>query len=464
MIHFIFQSIKITLFFLFFLPNFSFAQGMIKEQSTLPFYNTVIKDFLPTDSVGCVVMIVKNGKIAYQSALGKADIGLNVEMRSDMLFEIGSISKQFAAVAILQLVEQNKIRLEQNINDFFPDFPTDKFIITIENLLTHTSGITDDVKEFDENKLDFWKFSTQETINFFKNIPLKFEPATQSSYSNPAYLLLGYIIEKVTGKSYENYIQENIFKPCGMQTAYVYHFGEIIPKQVRGYERNAQNKIVVARPDYIDNKPAGGLIMSVEDYRKWHKALFSYQIIKKETLSKATTAFKLKNGQTTSFGYGFEIDNAFGVPIVHHGGRTFGFNAQAMYAPKEDVLVLVFNNQSMANLTSMTTILLHLAVGKKYNFGQIHVEESILDKYVGKYKWNETTDQHTLIYKKNGKLFFKDSYSPQACEMRFTTKKSFFMYDFGFMMVQSFLEDAKGKITGFRVNGNNEIFDAKKVE
>ncbi|TAE74947.1 MAG: class A beta-lactamase-related serine hydrolase [Bacteroidetes bacterium] len=464
MLHFSLKIAKIAFLVLLLFPHFSFAQGMIKEKADLPLYNTVVKDFLPDDSVGCAIMIVKQGKVAYKSAIGKADIGLNVPLRSDMLFEIGSISKQFAAVAILQLVEQNKIRLDQNIKDFFPDYPTQKYVITIENLLTHTSGITDDVKEFDENKLDFWKFSQQETINFFKNIPLKFEPATQTSYSNPAYLLLGYIIEKVTGKSYENYIKENIFKPCDMQTAYVYHFGEIIPNQVRGYERNEQNKIVNARPDYIDNKPAGGLIMSIDDYWKWHRALFSYQIIKKETLAKAITPFKLKDGKTTSFGYGFEIDNAFGVPIVYHGGRTFGFNTQAMYAPKEDVLVLVFNNQSMANLTSMTTILLHLAVDKKYNFSQILVEENVLDKYVGKYKWNEITDQHVVIYKKNGKLFFKDSYSPQPCEMRFTTKNSFFMYDFGFMMTNTFLEDANGKITGFRVSGNNEKFDAKKVE
>ncbi len=440
-------------------------QAFAQQNQALPVVlDKVIKDHLGSDSIGCAVLIAKSGKVIYKKAYGKADIELNIPVNTEMVFEIGSISKQFTAVGILKLAEEGKLGLRDDIRKYFPAFKTSDYIITIENLLSHTSGITDDVKEFDENRMDFSVLSNSQMIDFFKNIPLKFEPGSAESYSSPAYLMLGYIIEQVTGKKYADFIAEQFFKPLKMKTACIPDLWAIIPNLAKGYERNKAGRIVKSRPDYIKNDPAGGLVMSVEDYLKWHNALWNYQIIKKEWFEKAITPFVLKDGNPAHFGLGFEIDDAFGVPIVHHGGRNFGYNSHEMYAPKDEVLVVVLNNQSMSDFTSLATILTHLALGKAYNYKEVEVPEKIMDTYIGKYKWNEITEQHVMISKKDGKMFFKDSTAQFPSEMHFTSDTSFFIYDYGFMMVNTFLKDNNGKIKGFNVKGNGESFDSKKVE
>jgi CubicO group peptidase (beta-lactamase class C family) len=451
-------------------PIFAQKQDKIavknKEKKLEKTFDKVIADHLLTDSVGCTILIAKKGEIIHQKAFGKADLSFGVPTQTTTIFELGSLGKQFAAVAVLRLFEQGKLDLQDDIRKYFPDFETSNYTITIENLLTHTSGITDDVKEFDENRLNFSAFSKQQMLDFFRNIPLKFEPGTEVSYSSPAYLMLGYIIEKITGKKYAEYLDEQFFKPLQMKNTYATKNEKIVANKARGYERNDRNEILNARVDNLLEHfcPAGGLEMTIEDYYKWHRALFGYKLIKAENLQKATTKFRLKNGRESNFGYGFEIGNAFGIPIIHHGGRTFGFNSHEMYAPEEDVLVVVLNNQSMLDLTSLTTILVHLAAGKDYNFEEIKVADNVLETYVGKYKWNEITDQHVKIFRVGKKLMFQDSYSTTASEMHFIAENSFFIYGYGFMMKNTFLKDKTGKITGFNVKGNGESFDAKKVE
>jgi CubicO group peptidase (beta-lactamase class C family) len=448
----------------FFLLTISF-QTLSQQSQPLPIaFDKVIKDHLSSDSIGCVVLIAKGGKVIFKKAYGKVDIELNVPTTPEMVFEIGSVSKQFTAVGILKLAEEGKLGLKDDIRKYFPDFKTGNYTITLENLLSHTSGITDDVKEFDENRMDFSVLSKSQMLALFKDIPLKFEPGTEVSYSSAAYLMLGYIIEQVSGKKYADFINEAFFKPLNMKTACIPELWEIVPNLAKGYERNKVGKIVKSRPDYIRNDPAGGLVMSAEDYLKWHNALWTNRIIKNEWVEKATKPYILKDGNPAHFGLGFEIDDAFGVSIIHHGGRNFGYNSHEMYAPKDDVLVVVFNNQSMSDFTSLATILTHLAVGKGYNYKEVKVSEKITDAYIGKYKWNEVTEQHVLIFKKNGKLYFKDSTSQFPSEMHFTSDISFFIYDYGFMMVNTFLKDKTGKIKGFNVKGNGESFDSKKVE
>lgn len=463
------MNYKPLLFLLFVntcLATFTFAQkkteiGLLSVENTI---DKVIKDHCSNDSIGLSILIAKKGTIIYKKTFGKSNIELNTLVSSQTVFEIGSITKQFTALAILKLVQEGKITLKDNIKKYFPNFNTGIYIITIEHLLSHTSGITDDVKEFDENISQLKKYSKNQLVGLFQNIPLKFEPGTQFSYSNPGYLLLEYIIEQASNQSFNNYLRINFFEPLQMNNTFIENSFAIIPNKASGYERDSIGKIVKCRPDYINNNGAGGISTTIEDYYKWHKALFNNQIISKEILNKATKPYVLKNGEPTNYGYGFEINDAFGIPIIHHGGRNFGYNACEIYNPQEDVLVVILNNQSMSDFLSMGTILTHIASGKKYNFNEVKVSEKILDKYVGTYKWNDLTDQKVTITKQNGKLIFKDSYNPQHSLMRFNNDTTFFFYDYGFMMTNTFLKDATGKIVGFNVKGNGENFNAKKVD
>ncbi len=449
-----------------FLPIFVFAQKTTKEkfwgvENTI---DKVIKDHCSNDSIGISILIAKKGTIFYKKAFGKSNIELNTLVSSQTVFEIGSITKQFTALAILKLVQEGKINLKDDLKKYFPNFNTGNYSITIEHLLSHTSGITDDVKEFDDNISQLKNYSKNQLISLFKNISLKFEPGTQFSYSNPSYLLLESIIEQVSNQSFCNYLRTNFFEPLQMKNTFIENSFAIIPNKAEGYERDSTGKILKCRPDYINNNGAGGIATTVDDYYKWHTAVFNYKIVSKELLDKATMPYLLKNGEPVNYGFGFEIHDAFGIPIIHHGGRNFGYNACEIYNPKEDVLVLILNNQSMTDFLSLGTILTHIASGKRYNFKEAKVNEKILDKYTGTYKWNDVTDQKVTITKQNGKLFFKDSYSPQRSLMRFNNDTTFFFYDYGFMMTNTFLQDKTGKIIGFNVKGNGENFNAKKIE
>lgn len=174
---------------------------------------------LPLIAPGCVVLIAKKGDIIYKKAFGIANLELNIPMHSDMIFRIGSITKQFTAIAILQLAEQGKIFLEDSIQKFIPDFPYKGYTITIENLLTQTSGIKD-YMTIANSADDRTNYTPKQGVDYFKKESLEFKPGSQFKYSNSNYYLLGYILEVVTGESYANYLQQNIFSKAGLSHTY----------------------------------------------------------------------------------------------------------------------------------------------------------------------------------------------------------------------------------------------------
>lgn len=155
-----------------------------------------------------------------------------------MVFNIGSVTKQFTAVAILQLVEQSKISLNDSVQKFIPDFPSKGYTITIENLRTHTSGIKDFMQiDYPNPYMVRWDFTPKQLIDSFKNQALEFEPGTQFSYSNSGYYLLGYIIEKISTKRFQSYVEDNILKPLGMVHTCFDSANIIISKRVNGYRQ-----------------------------------------------------------------------------------------------------------------------------------------------------------------------------------------------------------------------------------
>jgi len=294
---------------------------------------------------GCVALVANKGKIIYRKAFGLADLELNVPMNSEMVFLLGSITKQITAAAIMQLVEKGKISLQDTVNKFIEDYPTQGYHITIENLLTHTSGIKDYVriKGYDST---FYRrdFTPAEFINYFKNETMGFAPGTDFDYSNSAYILLGYIIEKVSGMSYKKYIEENIFKPAGMSNSYYGDYSKIIKNRLRGYSPAAngfRNSNYISFSQYY---AAGGLMSTAEDFFKYYQALDSFKLINKGSLEKTRTSYKLVNGKETNYGYGIGLGNLMGTSAVGHAGGAEGFYTNQIYFSKEDVLIVVFTN------------------------------------------------------------------------------------------------------------------------
>lgn len=384
----------------------SYAQSN-QDKELIKNLDSLITQRFKSVSPGCVILVEKKGEPIYEKAFGIADIELNVTMKPDMVFRIGSITKQYTAIAILQLVEQGKISLQDSIQKFIKNFPYKGHTITIENLLTHTSGIPDyEVLNFHIPNAIRIDFPTKEIIDSLSKLPLDFTTDSKYHYSNSNYFLLAYIIEQVSGESYKDYLAENIFKPAGLSNTYYDSPTEIIPNRINGYSR-VNSKYYNA--GYISMSQvfgAGALLSNVDDMYKWHQALYNYKLIKEKTLQKAFTPYKLSDGSLSEYAYGWFIKNRNGSKSIEHSGGIDGFQSDEIYFPKQDVFIAILYNSLNEGGSDMSFIALDndiatLCMGKKLNKG-INVDTSLLKQYVGVY---ESDPQHpAVITLENGQL------------------------------------------------------------
>lgn len=259
------------------------------------------------------VLVVDNGKLAFKKGYGLANIEWNMPNTPDTKFRLGSLTKQFTAMLIMQLVEQGKLKLAGNITDYLPDYPKaagDK--ITLHHLLTHSSGIPNYTNFPSFNSINRNRYKPADFIKQFSDSTLQFEPGTAFAYSNSGYFLLGVIIEKVTGKTYETVLQENIFTPLQMKNTGYASFFKILPRRAIGYDRwNLQYE---AAP-YLDMSlpyAAGALYSTVEDLALWDQALYSDKLL--SAVSKAIMFTPYKNDYAYGLGGVQNADRALKRP------------------------------------------------------------------------------------------------------------------------------------------------------
>lgn len=429
--------------FLLFLTINSFGQNKI-DPSTVKRLDNLYSTFFNKKGVGCATLIAKNGKVIYEKAFGMADIELDLPARTDHIFRIGSITKQFTAVAILQLYEQGKIELNDEIQQYVQDFPVYEKKITIRHLLAHTSGIKN-LTEIDGLEIKHTPYSAQELIGLFKDKQLDFQPGEKYSYSNSGYILLGCIIEKVSGKTYAEYVKTNIFDQLGMTDSYYDHSGRIIKNRVKGYDLDAASQLVNAA--WLNTSfpySAGGLIMTVRDYFKWHTGLLTNQLIKKETLQKAWTPFQLNDQTFTKYGYGWTLGEVLGSKTIEHGGHINGFNCKVTYMVQEDILVVTFSAGSFIN-TVIINDQAAAIVANKPQLMDIKISASAMKDYIGTYKFLENDPSTIKIYKDNGQLYLKDSNAATPWKMYFIKENEFICYEV-FPNTHVFSRKEKGEV------------------
>src|SRR5204863_9376131 len=269
--------------------------------------------------------IVRDGNITKAQGYGFANLELRSPATKETVYEIGSTSKQFTATAIMMLVEEGKVRLDDTITKYFPEAPQAWSGITIRHLLTHTSGIQNHVAV--PHWLDVFRTnlafetapSRDELLKMFFKLPLEFRPGETWAYDNTGYYLLGIIIENASGKPYWQFLDERIFKPLGMTATRSTDPRPIIPNRASGYEW---------KNDHFENRPillptiafsAGSLLSSVEDMAKWDAALYTEKLLKKSSLDQMWTAPATNDGTDAPFNYGFGwfIKNYHGHRLLH---------------------------------------------------------------------------------------------------------------------------------------------------
>lgn len=296
---------------------------------------------------GGVVLVARNGRAILRRAYGLADQELGVGMSADHVFGIGSITKQFTAAAILQLVEQGKLRLDTDARTLVPGLATYDRPLTIEQLLSHTAGLPNivDLPEF--SALARKDLSVGELLELTARLPLHFTPGTSFRYSDTGYFALGAIIETVSGLPYADYIETRIFKPLGMSHS-AYLDARVIPRRARGY--SAQDHRVMNAPYMSPTVPfsAGGLGSTVDDLLRWHVALRSGAVVSDALREKAWQGRTLPDGERSGYGFGWKSCDLAGRDTIEHGGFVNGYLAYALQVRADDIDVIVLTNNDAA--------------------------------------------------------------------------------------------------------------------
>ncbi len=299
--------------------------------------DTYVGGFIKRHNIpGMAIAVVKDGKLVKAAGYGMANLELSVPADKDSLFEIGSISKQFTAEAVMMLVEEGTLALGDPVSKYLPDAPAAWAKITIANLLTHTSGLRD----WEAAGILSYRreYSPKEYIDLIAAQPLDFQPGAHWAYTNSSYPLLGLVIERVSGKPFEQFVTERIFRAAAMPTARFRHPEQIVPGRASGYVdvkgelRNGEP----LRPGII--APNGGIMASAIDMAAWDAALFSGRLLKPATVQQMMSMVRLNDNTTGASGMAWFADDFHGHPFALHNGSTLGGYSAVVYHYTKDKL------------------------------------------------------------------------------------------------------------------------------
>ena len=326
-------------------------------------------------------LVAENGKIIYKGAYGNANMEWNIPNTPDTKFRLGSITKQFTATVILQLVEQGKIKLDGKLSDYLPEYRKDiGDKVTIHHLLTHTSGIPSYTGQpgFFEN-VSRNPYKVDDFVKKYASGNLEFEPGSKYSYNNSGYFLLGAIIERVTGKPYERVLKENIFDPAGMKNTGYDHHTTIIPKRAAGYSKTPDGYTNALYLDMSIPYAAGSLYSTVEDLYLWDQALYTDKMLSAQSKALMYKPF------LDNYAYGWVVMNASfkqndqPVQVIRHGGGINGFSTTILRFPKEKNLIVMLDNTGSDYLDRISESIAKILYNQPYEPPKISIVSMLED-------------------------------------------------------------------------------------
>ena len=369
--------------------------------------DALLKKSFPDAGPGAAVIVTEHGKPVYEAGQGLADINAKTRITPETVFRIGSITKQFSAAIMLQLVVEGKVSLDDKLSKFLPDYPKPGADATIAELLNHTVGVQSytDIPGWMDEKHTAKAYTTEQMIAEFKDLPSPSKPGEKWAYNNSGYVLVGAVIEKVTGKPWYQNVEERIAKPLGLKTIQYGIVEDKMPRMARGYT-DKEGKVA---PSQIINMSvphaAGALIGSVEDLAKWNAALRHGKVVPAELYAKMNSPTKLPDGSSEPYGFGMGMRDVRGHEALGHSGGIFGFSTDSIYLPKEDVFVAVFANSDQP-VTQPGTVMLQLAamaIADPYpTFKRVALDAKAVEPWVGLYK---VKDGERRVFLRDGKLY-----------------------------------------------------------
>lgn len=360
------------------------------------------------DGPGAAILVARGDEIIFRGARGMAQLELGVPMRASNIFRIGSNTKQFAAASILKLVEQGRLSLTDPLAKYLPDYPNGNHI-TVHELLNHTSGIKDytEIEGYFRSAIRE-DLDTSKLIDVFKNLPVDFAPGTNWKYSSSGYILIGAVLEKVTGKPWNEAIRELVLAPLALTHTNYVADQTILAGRAAGYSVDAAGH--EANAPYFSMTQAGaagGLVSNVDDLFHWMRALHSGKILNAESYRRLVTPVPTPSGSPRDYGYGIEIHQLRGMRTLEHGGRDPGFMSYTVFIPDAAISVVALTNTDSPHfdLSVLTHKLAASALGTPYP--KRHPVELTADQMrdlAGVYKRG---DGRRIIAVRDGKLYTK---------------------------------------------------------
>ena len=360
----IFKLITLSIAILLISTNFSFGQDKAKQIDELMSLYSEYGQFNGS------ILVSEQGKIIYKKGFGMANMEWEIPNKPDTKHRLGSVSKQFTALLILKLVEEGKLKLDVPISTYLPDYPKKNAdIITLHHLLTHTSGIpnyTSFPNFFKDVSRNY--FTPENFVKQFADLPLQFTPGEKFAYSNSGYFLLGYIIEKVSGKTYEQNLQETIFSTLKMNNSGYDNSNVILKNRASGYEKNGNGYVNAPFIDMSIPYAAGSLYSTVEDLFLWDQALYSNQLLTPKSMD-LFFGSHISTGRGF-YGYGWNINEVSNgsdkLRVIEHGGGINGFNTVISRIPSNKSLVVILNNTGGTYLSEMNKAIQAILYNKPY--------------------------------------------------------------------------------------------------
>ena len=417
----------------------------------------VVQSFVKDKQFMGAVLVARGNDVLLDKGYGFANLEWNIPDSPKTKFRLGSITKQFTAASILLLEERGKLKVDDTVRKYMPDAPAAWDQITIFNLLTHTSGIPNFTSFPDYRKLEPFSATPEELVTRFRDKPLDFPPGEKWSYSNSGYVLLGYLIEKISGESYAQFVQDNIFKPLGMADSGYDSNSTVIENRASGYTRG-QNGIVNA--GYIDMTiplSAGGLYSTTEDLLRWEQGLFGGKLLSPASLKKMTTPFK------NDYGFGLGVRSVNGHQEISHDGGIEGFNTALAYYPNDKLTVVVLGNVNGSAPQEIATDLHTIAEGGSVVLASerkvVKIDPNKFDGYVGSYQL--APDFSIAITREGDHLFEQATHQPKL-EIFPESDKDYYLKVVDAQI--TFVTDARGHATELILHQGGADQHAKRVE
>lgn len=388
---------------LFATPALAVPEGFAEDVDAL------LESSFEDSEPGVSVVVMDDGEIVYASGIGMANIENDEAITPQTVFRLGSITKQFASAALLKLVEQGELSLDDPLSRFVPDYPEAGADVTVRQLLNHTSGISSYTSipgwMNPQNLSRSW--TTQEMIDVFKDRDMDFAPGERFLYNNSGYILVGAVIEAVTGKPWDQVVVEQISQPLGADSIASFADEAVTPNMAIGYTRTGEGAIEPAGGiDASVPAAAGALRGNVLDLALWTKGLHGGEVLGEDLYAQMIAPTTLNDGSESSYGLGLDNSDIRGRAAIGHGGGINGFNTDSIYVPEEDLFVAVFNNTDSPDVPASAVMVrvAAMALGDPFEtFEPVALDMESVAPLLGEYRINE--GETRKFYQRDGKLY-----------------------------------------------------------